>query len=190
MEKRNVFFVIIFSSVFALSGCVVRTYRVTKDRVDQDLTTGNRGYLMGRAPKVTKERKMTRSTQVVEVEMHPPVRVDKKPIREREEKKPVTEQAVYTPSVTPYIPPVQGIEPETAPEAVSAPAAGQNFKQYTVEKNDTLQKISMKFFGTTKKWYKIYEANKQILKGPNKIYPGQVINIPVETVKEPQENLK
>jgi len=62
---------------------------------------------------------------------------------------------------------------------------------YIVGKGDTLQKISQKFYGTTKKWVKIYEANKDALKGPNKIYPGQSINIPTDnTLQEPKENLK
>ncbi|MCX7662077.1 MAG: LysM peptidoglycan-binding domain-containing protein, partial [Candidatus Omnitrophica bacterium] len=45
---------------------------------------------------------------------------------------------------------------------------------------DTLQKISLKFYGTTKKWKRIFNANKDIIKSPDKIYPGQVINIPLE----------
>jgi nucleoid-associated protein YgaU len=57
-------------------------------------------------------------------------------------------------------------------------------------KGDTLQKISKKFYGKTNKWNRIYEANKDKLKSPNKIYPGQVIDIPVESLKKLQENLK
>jgi hypothetical protein len=37
---------------FIISGCAVRTYPVIKERVDQGLTTGNRGYLKG-APEVS-----------------------------------------------------------------------------------------------------------------------------------------
>jgi hypothetical protein len=45
---------------------------------------------------------------------------------------------------------------------------------------------------------KIYEANKNVLHGPNKLYPGQVLNIPAgpkvsessHELKEPKENLK
>ena len=40
------------ASVFMLSGCVVRTYSLTRDRVDQNLEEGNRGYLKGQAPQV------------------------------------------------------------------------------------------------------------------------------------------
>ncbi|OGX17785.1 MAG: hypothetical protein A3K83_06695 [Omnitrophica WOR_2 bacterium RBG_13_44_8b] len=70
-----------------------------------------------------------------------------------------------------------------------APSAG-TFVKYTVQKGDTLQKISQKTFGTTKKWMKIYDANRDVLKGPNQIYPGQVIKIPVDSLKEAPRNLK
>ena len=43
---------------------------------------------------------------------------------------------------------------------------GTDEKKYIVQKGDTLQKISKKFFGTTKKWPKLYDANKDVLKGP------------------------
>ncbi|NQS99473.1 MAG: LysM peptidoglycan-binding domain-containing protein [Candidatus Omnitrophica bacterium] len=49
---------------------------------------------------------------------------------------------------------------------------------YKVRKGDTLQKISQKFYGTTKKWSALFEANKDRLKSPDKVYPGQLLNIP------------
>lgn len=51
-------------------------------------------------------------------------------------------------------------------------------KYYTVQKKDTLQKISSKFYGTTKKWKMLYNANTDVLKNPNKVYPGMKIKIP------------
>ena len=56
-------------------------------------------------------------------------------------------------------------------------------KKYTVIKGDTLQKISKKFYGTTKRWMEIYNVNKNVLKSPDAIHPGQVINIPVKEIK-------
>ncbi|MDD2680209.1 MAG: LysM peptidoglycan-binding domain-containing protein, partial [Candidatus Omnitrophica bacterium] len=79
--------------------------------------------------------------------------------------------------------PAASVVPEPA---VTASVSSQ---KYTVGKNDTLQKISKKFYGTTKKWTKIYEANKDVLSGPDKVYPGQELNIPQE-LAEPKENLK
>ena len=51
---------------------------------------------------------------------------------------------------------------------------------YKVQKGDTLQKISSQpeIYGTSKKWMKIYEANKDKLKSPDKIRPGQELKIP------------
>jgi nucleoid-associated protein YgaU len=49
---------------------------------------------------------------------------------------------------------------------------------YTVQKDDTLQKISKKFFGTYSKWYKLYKANKDKIKNPNVLVPGTVLTIP------------
>lgn len=148
-----------------LSGCVVRSFPVTKDRVDQDLTVGNRGYLTGEAPPAP-ERKPTRRTQVVEIELHPLLKFERVP---KHVKEPVQESEAMA---------GEEVTSEGAP-VVSMPSEVY-FEKYTVQKNDTLQKISQKFYGTTKKWSKIYEANKGVLKGPNRIYPGQVINIPFE----------
>ena len=50
--------------------------------------------------------------------------------------------------------------------------------QYTVMKDDTLQKISKKVYGSHGKWTKIYDANKDKIKNPNFVKPGTVITIP------------
>ncbi|UCD16150.1 MAG: LysM peptidoglycan-binding domain-containing protein [Candidatus Omnitrophota bacterium] len=68
------------------------------------------------------------------------------------------------------------VEEETYPEVVEV---GDNYQWYTVEKSDTLQKISYKFYDTTKKWFIIFEQNKDTLSSPDKIYPGAKIKIPV-----------
>lgn len=169
--KKLYVILIPFLALF-LTGCVVRTYQATKDRVDQNLTLGNRGYLMGQAPAgEEKERKMTRSTQVVEIELRSPIRFEKS-------KGPAT---AANPSES------EMAATQLPPTKVEVVA----MQQYTVGKNDTLQKISQKFYGTTKKWKKIYNANKDKLKGPDKVYPGQVLDIPAEDMlKEPAENLK
>jgi len=56
---------------------------------------------------------------------------------------------------------------------------GTSFTDYTVEKNDTLQKISKKFYDSYSKWPRIYEVNRDVLKNPDSIKPGMVIKIPV-----------
>jgi len=192
MKRNNLVYLLGLVCVFILSGCVVRTYPLTRDRVDQDLAAGNRGYLKGQSPSgEVKERKSTRTTQAIEIELHSPIKFEKAPKVKIQESAAISKTEIE--GNRGYI--TQSITPEIA--EVSQ-AAGQSLEKYTVQKNDTLQKISKKFYGTTKKWTKIYDANKDIMKGPNKIYPGQVINIPSspelkssgESLKEPKENLK
>jgi len=54
--------------------------------------------------------------------------------------------------------------------------------KYKVKKGQTLGDIAAlpEIYGTSKKWKKIYEANKDKIKDPNKIYEGQVLDIPRE----------
>ncbi len=173
MRMGNIMSVVVLLSCFILSGCVVRTYKVTRDRLDQDLNAGNRGYIMGSAPKnlEAKERKTKRSTQVVEIELRSPVKFEKKTEVNPQEQAKTLERFEAAPEYQTQEPVV--VETPVAPE--------ETLQRYTVQKNDTLQKISQKFYGTTKKWMKIYDINRDVLKGPNKIYPGQVINIPVSS---------
>lgn len=49
---------------------------------------------------------------------------------------------------------------------------------YTVKKGDTLWKIAETQYGKGDKYAVIFEANKPMLKHPDKIYPGQVLRIP------------
>ncbi len=49
---------------------------------------------------------------------------------------------------------------------------------HTVEQGDTLSGIAKEHYGNANKYQVIFEANKPMLKDPNKIYPGQVLRIP------------
>ena len=51
-------------------------------------------------------------------------------------------------------------------------------KYYTVVKGDTLSKIAKAQYGDAMKYPVIFEANKPMLKDPDKIYPGQMLRIP------------
>jgi len=51
-------------------------------------------------------------------------------------------------------------------------------KFVVVEKGDTLSAISLRVYGDANKYQKIFDANKPMLKDPNKIYPGQSLRIP------------
>ena len=53
-------------------------------------------------------------------------------------------------------------------------------KEYTVQKGDTLWKIAAKEYGDGGQWKRIYNFNKDKIKGPDKLTPGAIIIIPVE----------
>jgi nucleoid-associated protein YgaU len=64
-----------------------------------------------------------------------------------------------------------------APAAPAAPASGGG-RSYTVQAGDTLSKIAKALTGDLNNWKAIYEANKDTIKDPNVIRPGQVLRIP------------
>jgi nucleoid-associated protein YgaU len=51
-------------------------------------------------------------------------------------------------------------------------------KFYTVQRGDTLSKIAREQYGDASKYPTIFEANRPMLKDPDKIYPGQKLRIP------------
>ena len=53
-------------------------------------------------------------------------------------------------------------------------------KIYEVKSGDSLSKIAKHEYGDANAWPKIFEANKDILKDPNKIFPGQKLKIPAK----------
>ncbi len=51
-------------------------------------------------------------------------------------------------------------------------------KTYTVKAGDTLSKIAQQQLGDANAYMVIFEANRNLLKDPDKIQPGQVLRIP------------
>lgn len=49
---------------------------------------------------------------------------------------------------------------------------------YVVKAGDSLSKIAKEFYGDAKRWKEIYEANKDKIKNPDVIHPGQELRIP------------
>lgn len=78
---------------------------------------------------------------------------------------------------------VPAVEPEpevaTTPEVTSEAVPGiMSEAKYTVVKNDTLWSIARRYYNDGSSYRVIFEANKDILKNLNLIYPGQVLVIP------------
>ncbi len=73
-----------------------------------------------------------------------------------------------------------GLQPYVDPAAPpSAPAAPEE-QYYVIEKGDTLWAIAKKFLGNGNRWPELFEANKEVILDPDKIFPGQKIRIPAK----------
>ena len=90
--------------------------------------------------------------------------------------KPPTAEEPVAAQMTP-LPPVTEVPAivETPAPVVETPAKPES---YTVKKGDSLWKIAGKVYHNPLKWPRIYRANKDKIKNPHKIYPGQVLTIP------------
>jgi hypothetical protein len=76
------------------------------------------------------------------------------------------------------LPPAQPAAPtivESEPPRVETP---ERPTKYVVKKGDSLWKIAGKVYGNPLKWPRIYRANKEKIKNPNRIYANQVLTIP------------
>jgi nucleoid-associated protein YgaU len=62
----------------------------------------------------------------------------------------------------------------TAPAPAAAPAS----RTYTVVAGDSLSKIAKNLLGNANRWCDIHELNKDTVKNPDLIHPGQVLKIP------------
>ncbi len=67
---------------------------------------------------------------------------------------------------------------EKVNDQLTVNAASEASRYYTVKGGDTLSKISKEMYGDANKYDAIFEANKPMLKSPDRIYPGQVLRIP------------
>jgi nucleoid-associated protein YgaU len=52
---------------------------------------------------------------------------------------------------------------------------------YTVQKGDTLSAIAKREYGDANEWRRIFEANRDTVKDPDLIHPGQQLTIPSRT---------
>lgn len=168
--------------VFASAGCVSkpRFYAVDRPRVDQ-ATMGNAGYIGG--GKKDSDTIAGRSTRRIYVfEFDKKKKPEAAPAAKPDDAAAATPVATASAQESPK-PSQQGItvpyigDDEPAAETATAETSAAGM-QYTVLKDDTLQKISKKVYGSYNKWTKIYDANKDKIKNPNFVKPGIVITIP------------
>jgi len=180
MSKLWVFIGIIF-----LTGCfTTRTYTIEKPRVDRDMQ-GNQGFLSGTPKAVDKQSRLsdTRKISVVEVEFgsreeelmerEADYKIKKKALKEEISKGDFVEAEIIDDEDD-----FEAAEEVIERQAPQEQALDRVPETYVVQKDDTLQKVSHKFYNTTRKWQMLYETNKDVIKDPDRLYPGTKIRIP------------
>lgn len=63
-------------------------------------------------------------------------------------------------------------------DALTAPAPEEKTEFYTVKSGDSLSKIAKQYYADPMKYPVIFEANREVIKDPDLIYPGQQLRIP------------
>ena len=148
--------------VLVAGGCKAPTRmaaRVTEvPRVDLDLEGGNRGYLIGTPPPpgaLETTRQMVETT--VEIpSLYKPKRTNA----------PVNLEAMGA--------------PETERMAEDKSQAPGHYDTYVVQKGESLWSIAAKpeIYGKATRWRRIFDANRDLLKSPDRVRPGMTLKIP------------
>ena len=73
---------------------------------------------------------------------------------------------------------LQGVSLVNA-DSLTAPESMVKVEYYVIKSGDTLSAIAKKFYGKGSEYPRIFEANREVIKNPDLIYPGQKIRIPL-----------
>ena len=69
---------------------------------------------------------------------------------------------------------------EVKADEVKVPEAGSKAEYHVIESGDTLSALAKKYYGNAMDYPKIFEANREVIKDPDKIFIGQKIRIPLD----------
>lgn len=82
-------------------------------------------------------------------------------------------------------PSAQAVSIEAAPQAsspqqtVPVVEGAPKVEYYVIKSGDTLGKIAKHYYGNANKYPRIFDANREVIEDPDKIFPGQKIRIPL-----------
>lgn len=158
--KSHIVFTVL--SLAGLVGCRAATRLTEVPRVDLEVSSeaGNRGYLVGTPPEPA-SIKTTRQMVTTDIEIpsfYKPKHIDS--------------QATFDEAA----PAQTGITEEAS--AVEAPAG--LFDTYVVQKGESLWTIAAKpqVYGKATRWRRIFDANRDLLKSPDRVRAGMTLKIP------------
>jgi nucleoid-associated protein YgaU len=75
---------------------------------------------------------------------------------------------------------VDGVKVAGGAQSPTTVESHDNTEYYVIKSGDTLSKIAGQYYGDANKYPLIFEANREVIKDPNLIFPGQKIRIPPE----------
>lgn len=75
---------------------------------------------------------------------------------------------------------VDGVKVAGGVQNAAAVEGYDNTEYYVIKSGDTLSKIAGQYYGEAGKYHLIFEANREVIKDPDLIFPGQKIRIPPE----------
>ena len=146
------------------AGCRSATKVTEVPRVDLELSGGNRGYLVGTPPPEAAEMKTTRRMVWTDIELP-------------SFSKPTTHGTAPV-SVEASTPPEAGTAQELATGGEAETAV--QYDTYVVKKGDSLSTIAAKpeIYGKGSRWRRIFDANRGLLKSPDRVRAGMTLKIP------------
>ena len=74
---------------------------------------------------------------------------------------------------------VQGVS-EVSAGGLNAPPEQAKVEYYVIQKGDTLSAIAKRHYGKANDYPRIFEANREVIKNADLIFPGQKIRIPLD----------
>ncbi len=156
--------------VCLVSGCGGKIYFADRPRVDQEIVGMSQQEDTRSKTRKVLVVQFTQETKTTSQETQQTLTT-----KERKEQGDVVvekqETVIETTSKEPLHLPM-GIKPSS----VNTPV--EEFQIYVVEKDDTLQKIAKKFYGSYQQWFKIYEYNRDVIADPHMLKQGKKIKIP------------
>ena len=189
MYKYRYSFLFFLIAAILIQGCAsakkyeVKSYIQDKGRVDQDIPSAPVGNWKHAPQPPSLPHKATRKVFVLEINKEADIdNILNEPVYEpapAEIRSTTSERLEPTSQYEAPDVVIPDIDAMVEEEAGSPTLGTETMVEYIVEKDDTLQKISKKFYNTYSKWPKIYELNKTILKSPDALKPGMKLVIPV-----------
>ncbi|NEX22731.1 peptidoglycan-binding protein LysM [Thiorhodococcus mannitoliphagus] len=69
---------------------------------------------------------------------------------------------------------------EVKADGIQVPASSEKVDYYVIQKGDTLSAVAKHFYGKASEYPRIFDANREVIKDPDLIFPGQKIRIPLD----------